>query len=241
MNKWVKALLILGGSIVVLWITGRLTGALQYYKIPTPSSEPNIHVGQKILVSNLKTPKRGDLIVYESALADSCVPGSETGEITRNKYIHRLCGMENDVIQMKEGIFFVNGKIFEPALNVYHFYTVPMQLKDSFIAEPGKEWNGPIFNEGNDSSFLMNLTSRQAAALAKGSPIRLYIDKNHDITFPCGVFKWYDPNLPWTADNFGPLTVPPGMYFVMGDNRNNSLDSRYTGFIKRSDIKGVKL
>ncbi len=39
-------------------------------------------------------------------------------------------------------------------------------------------------------------------------------------------------------DNFGPVTVPPDSYFMMGDNRDLSYDSRYWGFIKKSDILG---
>ncbi|MDR2668981.1 MAG: signal peptidase I [Desulfovibrio sp.] len=39
-------------------------------------------------------------------------------------------------------------------------------------------------------------------------------------------------------DNFRPLTVPPGKVFVLGDNRDNSLDSRYWGFVDKDTVQG---
>jgi signal peptidase I len=44
----------------------------------------------------------------------------------------------------------------------------------------------------------------------------------------------YNPS----RDNWGPILVPRAMYFVLGDNRDNSLDSRYWGFLPAEDIFG---
>jgi signal peptidase I len=64
------------------------------------------------------------------------------------------------------------------------------------------------------------------------------------LTMPAGSIdpQIYPTNLTRrNKDNYGPVTVPEGQLFVMGDNRDNSQDSRYWGFLPREKVIGKAL
>lgn len=52
------------------------------------------------------------------------------------------------------------------------------------------------------------------------------------------VVQWVSAPGTLAQDNFGPLVVPAGQYLMLGDNRDNSADSRYFGFVPRERLIG---
>ncbi|WP_428273999.1 signal peptidase I [Candidatus Palauibacter sp.] len=65
-----------------------------------------------------------------------------------------------------------------------------------------------------------------------GGDIRMLWQREHLI--PDAERSEYRP----TRDNWGPLVVPRERYFMLGDNRDDSLDSRFWGFVERGKMRG---
>lgn len=112
------------------------------------------------------------------------------------------------------------------------------------------------------TSFSHNLSARVGNAFNRGNPFYLFKDDCRDfIKRVVGVGgdkieiknkKVYVNNVPLdesytvykddkmspARDNFGPFTVPRRSFFVMGDNRDQSYDSRFWGIVDMNEIKG---
>jgi len=121
-------------------------------------------------------------------------------------------------------------------------YGVKMPFVDKVVIPVKDPRRGEIvvfkFPEDPDKDFIKRVVG------VAGDEIKIHNKKvfvngkplNHDF----GIYV--DPRIfPPSAeprDNFGPITVPPNALFVMGDNRDQSYDSRYWGFVDLSAVKG---
>ena len=63
----------------------------------------------------------------------------------------------------------------------------------------------------------------------------------HYLEPPSAPSALYETTATDLRERYGPVTIPADQYFMMGDNRDNSQDSRYWGFLPRSYVKGRAL
>ncbi len=210
---------------------------LNIYKIPTPSSEPTIKVGSIVFTSTLQQPEPGNTVAYKSEYVDTLNPYAKPGEI----HLHRMVADEGDVLEMKNALLYRNGKNFDADKNLLHDY----------IADRNTVTNLPNYEHLQQQGFLYDINESQVGVFLstkemvdlnkKGIILQKVLFNNEDLHINNGSFNWIKKGSVWTIDNFGPLTIPKGFFFVMGDNRHNSLDSRFVGFIKKENFRGTVL
>ena len=218
MKKILKLTLIILISVFILFKIGKYTGILESYRIESATNEPNLKNGAFVFGTNLISPRKFEYVVYNQVNKDF-----ETGV-----WIHRLCGEENDTIEIINGTLFVNNKNIDENLNLKRFYKISEQEFRTLKTKTNIE-NDNYRQINNDSVFIM-LSENMAE---KTYNFKRIINKDPDKM----IDKIYEK--PWNDYNFGPLIIPNNYIFVLGDNRNNSLDSRFIGLIEKKNIKGT--
>lgn len=221
MKKPLKITLIALGILFGIYTVLGQTDMLKMYNIPTTANEPGIKLNSKIFVSNLADYENGDFICYEY----------ENEMLGKHIRVHRLLGKANDTIEIKDGVLFVNGQNFDQTIELLHFYLIEPEkfqelLKNEIIS---KEVQAFRIND----KMMLTLLDRVAEKNGLSDKIKIEPKNKADQI----IKKIY--NQDWNMDNFGPLKIPVGKCFVIGDNRHNSEDSRHIGLINESDIVGT--
>lgn len=222
MKRKIKIIGIVGIVLFVLYSLLSLTGIFKAFKSATSANEPNLKANSLLFVSNLVTPKNGNFVCYKF---DDKIFGKQIR-------VHKLCGMENEIIEIKDGVLYLNGINSDKNCNHIHFYEITTEEYNNIkIKENLAEDNYPHQLSLNTIKIMLEDKIVEKYGLTAK---RLIDEKGKEEPFITTVF-----HQKWNKDNFGPIKIPKGKVFVLGDNRDNSMDSRYIGFINQSDIVGV--
>ena len=131
----------------------------------------------------------------------------------------------------------VNKFIFAPAASAIERALLPMRriergdiLVFKYPEEPERDFIKRVIGLPGDTLELQNQT-----ILINGQPLA---EPYTHYLFPEALSSHLEGDV---RRKYGPVTVPEGHYFMMGDNRDDSQDSRFWGFLPQSYVKGRAL
>ncbi|MEN2998878.1 MAG: signal peptidase I [Brevinematia bacterium] len=248
---------VIGEAYIIAFVIRLLI--LEAFAIPTGSMIPTIEIGDRIIVIkpiyginfpiiNVKTPgvykpERGDIIVFKNPTYRS--PGFLREFVTlitfsvinvdnEPKYfVKRVIGVPGDTLDIVSNEVYINGN----------------KLKREIIRREG---NWTYFEESfGDKRWVMRL---KGETLSEDGVIRTFSISNlyymYDLSSRLilssqGIPETYFPNLEYFKKDLEKVKnslkqnrIPEGYYFVMGDNRDESSDSRYWGLVSEELIIG---
>jgi signal peptidase I len=248
-----RFLLEYGKLVLVLFII--TSSIIQGSRVPTGSMETTIHIGDWIMLNklafNLTTPrnipltdialphtelirwndpKRGDIVVFE-------FPGNRD-EIKNSKienYVKRCIAVPHDTVVIHDKVLFVNGKEAPLPSHIQYErgFTLPEHYAEEGIFPKGTAQNGdnygPIVVPKKGDIIKLNLDNIEQW--------RTFINREflRDVVIVTNGKIFVD------GKETTEYKVTDNYYFMMGDNRDNSLDCRYWGFVPRRNVVGKPL
>lgn len=198
------------------------------YGTATPRSIPftDISLPFKIL-PGFREPERKDIVVFEW-------PGNKDEMKSQAiwSYVKRLVGLPGDTLFIKNKVLFVNGKEFwrPPHIQYKDFEIRPSVLNESDIFPLGAKWNrdnyGPLVVPKKGDIIKLDTSSVEQW--------RTIIDRE----FGKRAVSVEGSKVFIEGRQVTSYKLQEDYYFMLGDNRDMSLDSRYWGFVPRKNIIG---
>lgn len=198
------------------------------YEINTPRHIPLTNIGIPwFKLIDTGQPKRNDIIVFKfPGYANQLVPDENIN------YIKRIIGLPGDTVQIVNKVVYINGKkISNPKETlISNVRIIKKGVADNRIYPPGKDWNsdnyGPIVVPKKGMVIPISVHDIDTW--------RLFIDREQ---------KKYAVSVAGTVVSINGMPVRSykvknNYYFVLGDNRDDSMDSRYWGFVSQQSIMG---
>lgn len=197
-------------AVVALMFTCRVAVA-DWPKVPSGSMEPTLRVGDYLLVNHLAY---GPRLPFTNTAIEFGRP--KRGDVVVFRYppdvsefyVKRLVGLPGDVVRFSDGVVSINGAPF-----------------DARVVSQG---TGAAVAPEDRGQWLLNETSGGSSRTIKVNPFvrgRLA---------PAGM----GADCTTQSSSIWQCTVPEGEYLMMGDNRDNSADSRVWGFLPHEQVYG---
>ncbi len=196
--------------VVALMFSCRVAVA-DWPTVPSGSMEPTLRVGDYLLVNHLAY---GPRLPFTNTAIEFGQP--QRGDVVVFRYplhvsefyVKRLVGLSGDVVRFEDGKVSVNGAPFDVQV-----------VSDGVGHEVKPEDRG---------QWLLNETVEGHSRTVKVNPFMMGREAPTGMGRDCTVER---PGA-WQC------TVPAGQYLMMGDNRDNSADSRVWGFLPKAEVYG---